>query len=115
MNTPDERSRVGKPDDRGKLGNEPEGGKLVKHSSHRGRWRSWIMVGVMTAGFVLAGVALTLGPTWWMFWAGTALFVVGGVVAYLLGIQNDVVLDEPSWRNPPREDRENRGYPKEVS
>lgn len=60
-----------------------------------GRPRSWIGVGVIVTGFLVAGVALTLGPTWWLFWTGAAIVVVGGVVAVFSDVLTDVVLDEP--------------------
>jgi hypothetical protein len=35
----------------------------------------------MTAGFLAGGLGLILGPSWWLFWAGAALVVVGGLLA----------------------------------
>lgn len=60
-----------------------------------GRTRSWIGVGVIVAGFAIGGVALTLGPTWVLFWAGAGIVVVGGLVALFSNVLADVVLDEP--------------------
>jgi hypothetical protein len=60
-----------------------------------GRTRSWVAVLVILAGFVIGGVALTLGPTWWLFWTGTGIVVVGGVAALMSNILADVVLDDP--------------------
>jgi hypothetical protein len=60
-----------------------------------GRARSWIAVVVIVVGFSAGGVALTLGPTWWLFWTAAGVVVVGGLVALLSDILADVVLDTP--------------------
>lgn len=46
-----------------------------------GRPVSWVAVSLMMAGFLTGGLGLVLGPTWWLFWAGAALVVVGGLLA----------------------------------
>ena len=46
-----------------------------------GRPVSWVAVSLMMAGFLAGGLGLVLGPTWWLFWAGGALVVVGGLLA----------------------------------
>jgi hypothetical protein len=63
--------------------------------SHHGRAGSWLAVGVMVVGFVIGGLALCLGPTWVMFWAGAAIVAVGFVIAGVLHIFSDVVVDAP--------------------
>jgi hypothetical protein len=60
-----------------------------------GRKRSWTVVVVIVVGFAIGGFALTLGPTWWLFWTGLAVVVVGGLAALFSNILADVVLDEP--------------------
>lgn len=60
-----------------------------------GKARSWIAVVVIVAGFTAGGVALTLGPTWWLFWTAAGVVVVGGLVAVFSDILADVVLDAP--------------------
>ena len=45
-----------------------------------GRSVSWVAVGIMTAGFLVGGLALIFGrhgPTWWLFWVGAGLTVLG--------------------------------------
>ena len=42
---------------------------------------SWVAVSIIMAGFLAGGLGLVLGPTWWLFWAGGALVVVGGLLA----------------------------------
>ncbi len=68
--------------------------EMSEYPSH-GRTRSWITVAVIVAGFATGGVALTLGPTWWLFWTATGVVVVGGVVGMFSNILADVVLDDP--------------------
>ena len=60
-----------------------------------GRARSWVGVAVIVAGFTAGGVALTLGPTWWLFWTSLGVVIVGGIGALFSNILADVVLDEP--------------------
>jgi hypothetical protein len=63
-------------------------------SSHAGRPSSWIAVSVIFTGFVVGGVALPLGPNWIVFWAGVAIVIGGGVLAVVVDIFSDVVVDE---------------------
>ncbi|MGI5162924.1 HGxxPAAW family protein [Spirillospora sp. CA-253888] len=66
----------------------------MSSSSHAGRPKSWIAVAVIFAGFAVSGVALCLGPSWPMFWAGAGIMAVGAVVAFLVDVMSDVVLAE---------------------
>ena len=59
----------------------------------RGRPSSWLAVGVITAGFVVGGLGLILGPTWWLFWAGVVIAGVGGIMALAVDIFGDVEVD----------------------
>jgi hypothetical protein len=59
------------------------------HVPFHGRRVSWVEVGIMLAGFVVGGVGLIAGPTWWLVWAGGAAVVVGGILAMATGIFND--------------------------
>jgi hypothetical protein len=63
--------------------NEAHGG--AAHPSFHGRTVSWVAVSIIMIGFVVGGLAMIVGhhgPTWWMFWAGTALAVVGLLVSF---------------------------------
>lgn len=53
---------------------------------------SWIAAGVILAGFALGGAALIIHQ-WWLFWAALGVVVVGGIVALVVDIFSDVVLD----------------------
>ena len=35
-----------------------------------GRPVSWVAVSIIMAGFLVGGLGLVFGPTWWLFWAG---------------------------------------------
>ena len=36
--------------------------------------------GIIVAGFLAGSLALVFGPTWWLFWAGGAVAVLGLLV-----------------------------------
>jgi hypothetical protein len=40
-------------------------------------------------GFLVGGIALVFGPTWWAFWVGIGIVVVGGLLALSTGISDD--------------------------
>jgi hypothetical protein len=48
---------------------------------YHGRTVSWVAVSIIMAGFLVGGLGLVLGPTWWLFWVGVAATVVGGLLA----------------------------------
>lgn len=56
---------------------------------HHGRPVSWAAVVTITVGFLVGGAGLVFGPTWWLFWLGTGLTAVGGIVALGTGIFDD--------------------------
>jgi hypothetical protein len=48
--------------------------------TYHGRTVSWVAVAIMVVGFVVGGLALILGhggPTWWLFWVGAGVAVLG--------------------------------------
>ena len=55
----------------------------------QGRPITWISVLIICVGFTIAGVALCLDPTWWLFWTGTGVFIAGGIMALATGIMED--------------------------
>lgn len=67
----------------------------MSEGSHAGRPRSWVAVSIIFVGFLAGGVALVLGPSWPLFWAGVAVVVVGGFLTVAVGTFADVVLDKP--------------------
>jgi hypothetical protein len=50
---------------------------------------SWVAVSLITAGFLVGGLALVFGPTWWLFWVGAGLAAVGGLLALATNIFED--------------------------
>ncbi|MCW2877027.1 MAG: hypothetical protein JWQ95_1127 [Sphaerisporangium sp.] len=63
--------------------------------SHAGRASSWLAVTVILLGFTIGGVALTIGPNWFLFWTGAVVIAVGGVLALIFDIFSDVIEDAP--------------------
>ena len=54
-----------------------------------GRPVSWVAVSIIMVGFLIGGLALVFGPTWWLFWAGLGLVVIGGLLAASTNIFED--------------------------
>ncbi len=46
-----------------------------------GRAVSWVAVSIIMAGFLVGGLGLVFGPTWWLFWVGVGATIVGGLLA----------------------------------
>jgi len=67
----------------------------MAETGHGGRPKSWVAVGIMILGFLIGGIALPIGPAWWLFWAGAAVVVLGGLYGLAVGITNDTVEDDP--------------------
>jgi nitrate/nitrite transporter NarK len=59
------------------------------HEAHHGRPSSWVAVSIIIVGFVVGGIAMVTGPTWWLFWAGAAIVVIGGIFALSVHILDD--------------------------
>ncbi len=54
------------------------------YPSYHGRTVSWVAVSIVTVGFLVGGAALmfgSAGPTWWLFWTGAGLAVLGMLLA----------------------------------
>jgi len=54
-----------------------------------GRPVSWVAVSIIMVGFLIGGLALVFGPTWWLFWAGLGVVVIGGLLAASTNIFED--------------------------
>lgn len=64
--------------------NEAHGGGAA-HPSFHGRTVSWVAVSIIMVGFLVGGLAMMVGnhgPTWWLFWLGVALAVVGLLISF---------------------------------
>jgi hypothetical protein len=57
--------------------------------AYHGRAVSWIAVSAIVVAFTAGGLALIIGPTWWLFWASTGLAVVGCLLAAATNIMED--------------------------
>ena len=57
--------------------------------THHGSASSWAAIAVIVIGFVVGGAAMLAGPTWWVFWVGAGIVVVGGVMALSSHILDD--------------------------
>jgi hypothetical protein len=64
-------------------------GTPVSFPSYHGRTVSWVAVSLIMVAFVAGGLALVFGPTWWLFWAGLGLAVVGALLALSVGVFDD--------------------------
>ena len=64
-------------------------GPSYVHEAHHGRPASWVAVSIIIAGFIVGGIALPVGPIWWLFWLGAGIVVVGGIVALSVHILDD--------------------------
>jgi hypothetical protein len=54
-----------------------------------GRAISWVSVSIIMFGFLVGGIGLIAGPTWWLFWIGVGLVTVGGLMALATDIFED--------------------------
>jgi hypothetical protein len=59
------------------------------HEAHHGKPASWVAVAIIFVGFAVGGIALPIGPTWWLFWTGAGIVVIGGIVALSAHILDD--------------------------
>jgi hypothetical protein len=73
--------------ERGQLSPVTEGRPVTV--SHHGRPVSWVAVGIMMVAFLVGGLGLILGPTWWLFWVGVGMCAVGGLLALATHIFDD--------------------------
>ncbi|WP_055477998.1 HGxxPAAW family protein [Sphaerimonospora mesophila] len=63
--------------------------------SHAGSPKSWFAVTTILIGFLLGGIALTIGPNWVLVWVGAGICAVGGLIALAVDIFSDVIVDAP--------------------
>ena len=62
---------------------EAQGANSLAHgAAHEGEHNpgkpmSWVAISVIVVGFLVGGVALVPHPTWWAFWLGVGIAVVG--------------------------------------
>jgi len=64
-------------------------GTPVSFPSYHGRPVSWVAVTLIIIGFIVGGLALVFGPTWWVFWVGVAIGAFGALLGLATGISED--------------------------
>ena len=60
---------------------QPGPGGYQAPEPYHGRAVSWVAVSIVMAGFLVGGLGLVFGPTWWLFWVGAGATIVGGLLA----------------------------------
>jgi hypothetical protein len=60
---------------------QPGTGSYQAPEQFHGRPVSWVAVSIIMAGFLVGGLGLVFGPTWWLFWVGAGAAIVGGLLA----------------------------------
>jgi hypothetical protein len=56
---------------------------------YHGRPVSWVAVSLIMLAFLVGGLALMFGPTWWLFWVSLGGAAVGGLLALFTNIFED--------------------------
>ena len=59
------------------------------HEEYHGRPASWVVSATVIVGFIIGGIALPIGPTWWLFWTGVGIVVLGGLMGAAVHIFDD--------------------------
>ncbi|HTX26549.1 MAG TPA: HGxxPAAW family protein [Streptosporangiaceae bacterium] len=59
------------------------------HEENHGRPVSWVAVTIIVVGFIIGGIAMVTGPTWWLFWAGAGIVVIGSIFAAAVRVFDD--------------------------
>jgi hypothetical protein len=57
--------------------------------AYHGRAVSWVAVSIIIVGFLCGGLGLIIGPTWWAFWLGLGLAVLGLLISMATNIFED--------------------------
>ncbi|MGN6246142.1 MAG: HGxxPAAW family protein [Motilibacteraceae bacterium] len=59
-------------------------------NSPRGRASSWGIAAFIFIGFLVGALGLVLGPTWWLFFVGVGVVLVGVLAGWATGMMEDV-------------------------
>ncbi|MDA8371323.1 MAG: hypothetical protein M0026_15860 [Nocardiopsaceae bacterium] len=76
-------------------GHQAEGGDWAPTNSHRGKIGSWVAVAFLLVGFILAGLAIPLGPSFVLLGIAGLSLLIGAILCAVTDIFTDVVLDDP--------------------
>lgn len=66
--------------------------------SHGNSVAAWTAVIIISAGFVLGGVAMVI-EQWWLFWVSAGIIVVGAIVGKIMSLMG--MGNEPARRHDP--------------
>lgn len=75
--------------DTGAHGLDAQVAQSYTHEEFHGRPASWVASSIVIVGFIVGGIALTIGPTWWLFWTGVGIVVFGAIVGAAVHIFED--------------------------
>ena len=75
--------------DTGARGLDAQTAPSYVHEAHHGRPASWVTTAIVIVGFVIGGIALPVGPVWWLFWLGAGIVVLGALVGAAVHIFDD--------------------------
>ena len=59
------------------------------HASQHGRPTSWVATSIIIVGFIVGGIALCIGPAWWLFWTGAGIVVLGALFGAATHMMDD--------------------------
>jgi hypothetical protein len=75
--------------DTGARGLDAQTGQSYVHEAHHGRPASWMVSVTVIVGFIVGGIALPIGPTWWLFWTGVGIVALGILLGAAVHIFDD--------------------------
>jgi hypothetical protein len=75
--------------DTGARGLDAQVAQSYVHEAHHGRPASWVASSIVIVGFTVGGIALPIGPVWWLFWTGVGIVVLGAIVGAAVHIFDD--------------------------
>ena len=75
--------------DTGARGLDAQTAPSYVHEAHHGRAASWATTTIVIIGFVIGGIALPIGPVWWLFWLGAGIVVLGALIGAAVHIFDD--------------------------
>jgi hypothetical protein len=75
--------------DTGARGLDAQVAQSYVHEELHGRPASWVASSIVIVGFIIGGIALPIGPTWWLFWTGVGIVVLGAIIGAAVHIFDD--------------------------
>ena len=75
--------------DTGARGLDAQTSQSWEHEEYHGKPAAWVAVSIIIVGFIIGGIALPIGPTWWLFWTGVGIVVLGAIVGAAVRIFDD--------------------------